>query len=163
MISFDDVRRECSEYFVGRPHIARAMLRAGYIDDMKEAFSNRYIAREGKAYVRKYQLSTEEGILLISSAGGIPVLAHPYLINLEEPFGNREIRELKKTGLLRIEVYHSKHPAKIKDYYHNLADELELLITGGSDYHGDNSPEIEMGDPAIGDEYVEKLKEAGQN
>lgn len=157
-ISYDNVEKLAGDKFVGRPHIARAMKEAGYIEKVKDAFGREYIGNRGKAYVPKYRLSPEEGISLIIKADGIPVIAHPYLINKGTSYRGKELKKLKKNGLAGIEVYHTNHPPEATQYYHKLAVKLDLLITGGSDYHGANTPGIEMGDVRLGDEFVSKLK-----
>lgn len=162
MISYTDVQRLAGDKFVGRPHIARAMKEAGYIKEVKDAFSKEFIGNRGKAYVPKYRLTPEEGISLIIKAEGIPVIAHPYLIDKGALFGKEEIKDLMESGLAGMEVYHSNHPPEVTKYYYKVAEELGLLITGGSDYHGENVPGIEMGDVCLEDELVTRLRDSLQ-
>ncbi|ACL70979.1 phosphatase [Halothermothrix orenii] len=157
-ISYEEVRNLAGDDYVGRPHIARAMIKKGYITEMGEAFTDDYIGNNGRAYVPKYQLSPERAIQLIKEADGIPVLAHPHFINRGDPLKKEEISRLVEGGLEGIEVYHSKHSEEVSNYYLGVARELDLLITGGSDFHGDNSPDIDMGDVVIEDSYVDRLK-----
>jgi len=144
--------------YIGRPHIAKLMVKRGYINEMKDAFTDQYIGNGGKAYVEKYKLSPVEAIDLILNTGGIPVLAHPVFINHGEPMDKQDIKKLKDTGLLGLEVYHSKHNEKTIGYYKNIAQELNLLITGGSDFHGENSPGVNLGDIRLSDDHIDKLK-----
>jgi hypothetical protein len=158
-ITYEEVKDMASDDYIGRPHIAKLMVKRGYINEMKDAFTDQYIGNGGKAYVEKYKLSPKEAIDLILKAGGIPVLAHPVFINHGEAMDKEDIKALKDDGLLGIEVYHSKHHEKTKKTYKKIALELDLLITGGSDFHGDNSPGVHIGDIRLPDSYVEKLKE----
>ena len=117
---------------IGRLHFAKAMVKQGYAKDIYEAFG-KYLIAGKPAYVPKYRLTPENAIKMITDVGGIPVLAHPY-------FGshvNREfIGKLAESGLLGIEVWHSKHSQNVTENFTRLAYELGLLITGGSDCHG---------------------------
>lgn len=157
-ITFNQVKKMAGDEYIGRPHIAKTMIEKGYIEKMGEAFTEKYIGNGGKAYVAKYQLTPVDAIKLIKKTGGIPVLAHPVFINHGEALVKEDIKTLKKSGLEGIEVFHSKHKKKDSRYYKKVARELNLIITGGSDYHGDNSPDIELGDIILEDKYVEKLK-----
>lgn len=158
-ITFDDVKSLAGDDYIGRPHIAMAIVKAGYIDKKEDAFTDDFIGNGGKAYVPKYQLSPCQAIELINEAGGVAVVAHPFFINKGKPLSREVLQEFKGWGLAGIEVYHSKHNEKTSQYYMKLARELDLLVTGGSDYHGKNSPGLEMGDVRIDNELVERLRE----
>lgn len=158
-ITYNEVKNMASDDYIGRPHIAKLMIKKGYINEMKDAFTDQYIGNGGKAYVEKYKLSPVEAIDLILNTGGVPVLAHPVFINHGEPMDKQDIKKLKDTGLLGLEVYHSKHNEKTIEYYKNIAQELDLLITGGSDFHGENSPGVNLGDIRLSNEHIDKLKE----
>ncbi|MFW6266299.1 MAG: PHP domain-containing protein [Halanaerobiales bacterium] len=157
-ISYDQVKKLAGDDYVGRPHVARAMVEEGYISEIGEAFSSNYIGNGGRAYVAKYKITPTEAIKLIKKVKGIPVLAHPYFINHGDPLSFEDIYELKQEGLLGVEVYHSKHTAEATSQYLKIAKELDLLITGGTDFHGENSPEIKMGDILLENEHIERLK-----
>ena len=158
-ITFDEVRNVAGDDYIGRPHIAKLMVQKGYIDEMGDAFTEDYIGNGGRAYVKKYKISPVEAIKLIKDSGGIPVLAHPVFINHGEPLRKDDIKEMKANGLVGIEVYHSKHNTDNANYYKEIANELGLLITGGSDFHGENSPGVKLGDIRLDDSHVKKLKE----
>lgn len=135
----------------GRPHVARALIAAGYVGDFKEAFS-RYIDFHGPAYVSHYKLSPEEAISLVASSGGIPVYAHPGVSNRDQI-----IPDLMAAGLRGIEVYYFGQDT---EHYLNLARKYGLLLTGGSDYHGERSGrETDLGELTIPDELVDKLRD----
>lgn len=159
-ITFAEVREVAGDDYIGRPHLAQTMVKKGYIDKIGDAFTEQYIGNGGRAYVKKYKISPEEAIDLILESGGIPVLAHPIFINHGKPLREDDIKELKENGLLGVEVYHSKQTAEDSKYYKNIAKKLDLLIKGGSDFHGENSPGVDLGDIRLEDKYVEKLKAA---
>ncbi|MFW5976763.1 MAG: PHP domain-containing protein [Bacillota bacterium] len=159
-ITFNEVKMLAGDKYIGRPHIARAMVKNGYIEEIGDAFNQKYIGNGGRAYVPKYKISPEEAIKIIKKVEGIPVLAHPVFINHGDPLDKNDIRLLKDSGLMGIEVFHSKHNDRDQKYYQKIAEELELVITGGSDYHGENSPDIHLGDVLIEDKYVNKLKKS---
>jgi predicted metal-dependent phosphoesterase TrpH len=130
---------------VGRPHIARALMEAGYVKSIQEAFDT-YLRMGGKAYVSKFRFPPGQALAMIREAKGIPVLAHPFTLNLGSAFALRNrIVELKDLGLAGLEVYYSEHTPEQEALYLKLAQELGLLISGGSDYHGQNKPEITLG------------------
>ena len=118
---------------VGRPHIAKAMLENGYIKDVREAF-DRYIGRNGPAYVDRAKMLPEEAIALVTNAGGLAVLAHPADIN--------EIEKLLplyiENGLIGLETYYYGYNERIIQRLVGLARKYDLVTTGGSDYHNDN-------------------------
>lgn len=159
-ISYQEVKSIAGDKYIGRPHIAQALVKAGYIEKVEEAFTEAYIANGGRAYVGRQKISPERAIELIHQAGGVAILAHPYLVNKGNPFNKDGIIELVDKGLDGIEVYHSKHDSKTREYYKKIAEELGLLITGGSDFHGESSPEVKLGDVQVSEVELRKLKEA---
>lgn len=129
----------------GRPHFARIMRRKGYVQSLEEAF-RRYLGEHGAAYVEREDPTTAEGIRRIREAGGIPSLAHPYRLGKRDPRQEETlIASLVKAGLRAIEVWHSDHDAVSQARYLAIAAKYSLAITGGSDYHGGNKPEIRLG------------------
>lgn len=155
-LEFSDVKKFASGVSLGRPHIARALMEKGYVNSINEAFTDEFIGGGGRAYVEKKKVLPVEAITVILKAGGVPVIAHPQLINHGKPLDKKEIARLKDVGLKGVEVYQSKHDKKATEKYKKIAEELDLLITGGSDYHGDNSPGILPGDKGISKkEFIE--------
>lgn len=143
-VSLEDVAREAGPEggAVGRPHVARALVKRGYASSIQDAF-DRYLADGRPAAVPKRKLSAREALGLVHGAGGVAVLAHP--VTVVE--GRREalVRELAALGLDGIEVVHSKHgPAEVARF-RALARELDLVETGGSDFHGENKPDVRLG------------------
>lgn len=157
-LDFKDVKKYATGVSLGRPHIARAMIEKGYINDIGEAFTEEFIAGGGKAYVEKKNVLPAEAIEVILKAGGIPVIAHPHIINHGKALDKKEISRLKDVGLKGVEVYQTKHNQKVTKKYKKIAEELGLLITGGSDYHGENSPGIMPGDKGMSQEEYDQLE-----
>ncbi len=138
---------------VGRLHVARAMVKAGLVHSIAEAF-RKYIGDKGPAYVCNFRFSPSDAIKLIKEAGGIPVLAHPYTIMKDEL-----IPEFVDCGLMGLEAYYPEHTQGMTNFYLGLAKKYNLLVTGGSDCHGKAKPEAKIGSVKIPYELVEKLKE----
>lgn len=130
-ISYDRVRQLAGDGAMARPHLARAMVEAGYVPTMSMAF-DMYIGRGKAAYVERYMLSPRQAVELIRSAGGMAVLAHPGSAGRDE-----DIPPLVEAGLEGVEVYHPDHDRRQVERYLELAERLQLLVTGGSDSHGD--------------------------
>lgn len=120
---------------IGRPHIARAMLEAGHVKSIQDAF-DKYIDNGGVAYVPRTRLSPEEAIEMIHEAGGAAVLAHPGLLDDYESM----IERLVPAGLDGVEVVYPKHTTEVELRTRLLANRHNLIMTGGSDFHGLNMP-----------------------
>lgn len=128
----------------GRPHVARAMIQMGVVADVDEAF-DRYLSKGQPAYVDKYRIPCHEALALIQGAGGVAVLAHPYLVRGGQETLARLMRVLCDLGLRGVEVYYPEHAPPAVDLYLDLARRFNLLVTGGTDFHGELLPEIRMG------------------
>jgi len=139
---------------VGRMHIARALVKEGHVNSVSEAF-RKYIGDKSPAYVLGFRLFPKEAIKIINDAGGVAVLAHPYILH-----NDTLISEFIKDGLQGIEVYYPEHSQSMINFYLDLAKQLNLLVTGGSDFHGSVKPEIKLGMIKIPFELVEKLRQA---
>lgn len=133
-----------SSQSLGRPHIARAMLAAGDVASIDEAFE-RYLGRGKPAYIPKHTLSVHQAISAITQAGGVPVLAHPGVTRKDHC-----IPELIKLGVQGLEVFHSEHDAEDVRRYTRLVMKYGLIATGGSDCHGKK----EHSEPLIGTVFV---------
>lgn len=152
MLDYKEVLDLAGHSCVGRLHLARLMVKKGYTPNTKEAF-DKYIGDRKPAYVSKFRLNPQEAIALILKAQGIPVLAHPYSL-LQQDL----IPELAKSGLMGLEALYPEHsPSQVK-HYQKLAEELGLLVTGGSDYHGEAKPQRRVGAVKIPYDLVRKLK-----
>ncbi|MEG2542650.1 MAG: PHP domain-containing protein [Christensenellaceae bacterium] len=132
-ISFEDVERFSSGNTLGRPHVALALIDKGYASDLQDAF-NQYLNENGLCYVQRRKLTPKQTIDLILNAGGVPVLAHPKFIRTDSLFNT--VKEMKDMGIMGIEAYYPAHTDTDISKYLNIAKELDLLVTAGSDYHG---------------------------
>lgn len=130
---------------VGRPHFAAVMVAKGLVSSTQEAFDN-YLAKGKPAYAEKRRLSAKESVELILSAGGIPVLAHPFSLMKDdgEPLA-QVLKELEGYGLMGVEAHYPLHDPEFTQRLLDLAQELDLIVTGGSDFHGATKPEIQLG------------------
>lgn len=142
--SLEDVASEIGNGQLGRPHIARYMLKRGFVKSIDEAF-RKYIAQGKPAYVDKYRVNCERAIEIILEAGGIPVLAHPILLNFDKKKTIDLFALLKDMGLKGVEVYYPENSPDMTTFYIELAQRYGLLKTGGTDFHGSLKPDIQMG------------------
>ncbi|ACL04434.1 Ribonuclease III [Desulfatibacillum aliphaticivorans] len=129
---------------VGRPHIAQALVKKGFVNTTREAFDY-YLAKDQAAYVGKYRLSAQRAVELILKSGGLPVCAHPFSLEFSPDVLFDFLSQLKDWGLPGLEVYYPQHNPDMVARYFEMAQKLDLLITGGSDYHGASKPDIQMG------------------
>jgi len=146
---------------IGRPHVARALVEAGHVADISEAF-DRLIGNRGPAYVARMQFTPEQAINLIHQAGGVAGLAHPG--KLGDPV--RFIRRLKDAGLDTLEAYHSDHSATTAERMAKWGRQYRLTLTGGTDSHGPHGPRVvAIGSVDIpdnvGDELLSLLRARG--
>ena len=144
-LTLNEIRKACGECQLGRPHIARQMVKKGFVQSVGEAFDN-YLASGRPAYVDKYRIHCDKAIEAILNAGGIPVLAHPVLLKIKnDDVLEKLIIHLREMGLKGIEAYYPEQPPNLIARYTEMADRHGLLITGGTDFHGSIKPEIKMG------------------
>jgi len=144
-ITMEDVRHEAGSDQIGRPHVARAIVRKGYASSIADAFE-RYVKKGAPCYVNKERFLPERAIELIRKAGGIPVLAHPKTLNID--FGQelpRLLARLQEMGLMGVEAYYYSHSPSEEEYFLRLSRKLDIIATGGSDFHGDNKPKVALG------------------
>jgi 3',5'-nucleoside bisphosphate phosphatase len=137
---------------VGRPHVARALVAAAVVADVPAAFVPEWIGNGGRAYVEKYSLDPARAIALVKSAGGVTVFAHPAASSRGAIVDEAVIAELASAGLDGLEVDHPDHDEATRERLRVVADEIGLLVTGSSDYHG-SVKETPLGanttDPAV--------------
>jgi len=152
-ISLSEVVEKAGTGQAGRPHIAMLMVEKGMVDSVNEAF-DLFLGKGKPAYVDKPRIASSEVLRIIINAGGIPVLAHPGLVQSEsDETVERLVGTLKKEGLKGVEVYYPRHTLAQTEEYNELAKKNNLLVTGGSDFHGSVYPDIEMGSGS-GDFFV---------
>ena len=129
---------------ITRAHFSRVLVEEGICTSRDQAFS-KYLGEKCKYYIPKPFFDPKDCLKLILDAGGIPILAHPFLYKFSNKDTKHLIRDLKEYGLAGIEVYHSSHHqgqvAKLREWQ----KEYDLLATGGSDFHGTNKPDIDIG------------------
>jgi predicted metal-dependent phosphoesterase TrpH len=132
-LTAEEIFAICQEGSPGRPHVARAMIKRGYVKSVREAF-DRWLHTGGPASVPRRRLTPVEAVRVIRRADGVPVLAHPGLAQRDEM-----IPELVEAGLAGIETYYPEHSAKQIEGYRATCARLGLVATGGSDYHGSHT------------------------
>lgn len=129
---------------VGRPHMAQWLVEQGFAASLRDAFG-RYLASGGPCYVPKRKVTEAEAIELVHAAGGAAVLAHPIQLRLDLDGTAAVVRRARDLGLDGLEAWHSDHSPELAERYRRLAAELGLVVTAGSDYHGDRKPTVQLG------------------
>ena len=144
----------------GRPHVADAMIAAGYVADRDEAFRD-WLYDDGPAYVERYGAPLREAIDLVRDAGGVSVIAHPWARRGARVLTPGVVAELAAQGLAGIEVDHNNHRDDVRAELRSLAADLGLVITGSSDYHGTGKgPEFHLGAHTTAPAEYERLMDA---
>jgi predicted metal-dependent phosphoesterase TrpH len=143
-LTFEEVAAYAGDEVVGRPHFASAMIAKGYARSKQQVF-DQYLAKGKPAYVSRFRLLPQDCIRVIREAGGVPVLAHPLTLGLGEKALRALVGEFRGMGLEGIEVYYSEHNEGVVRQYLKLAQEFDLVVTGGTDYHGTQNPDIRLG------------------
>jgi len=160
-LSADELAAEAGGEAVGRPHIAAAMRRRGYVESVNEAFGL-YLKRGAPAFVDRRRLGLAEAAHLIVSSGGLAVIAHPGLIRTDRTGLERLVRSAANHGVAGIECSYPRHDEDMMRRCLALADRYDLVPTGGSDYHGSVKPDIHLGRGTGGrpipDELLERLR-----
>lgn len=145
-ITFERVAEIAQGKNIGRPHIAQALVAAGVVSELKDAFSDELIGTGGSAYVEKHALGSLDALALVKRAEGVAVLAHPGLRWREElPVPDDLIRRMAEAGLDGLEVDHPDHDVEARGRYRALAGGLGLVVTGSSDCHGTRYDPVRMG------------------
>jgi len=146
-IKYDDIKKQVAEGgSIGRPHIAKAITQAGGTSSVIEAYA-KYIHDDSPVYVPRKTVSPYDAVEIIYDAGGVPVIAHPHDLDIAEPL----IKDLMTVGLRGIEAYHRKHSPACVEYFSSMAEELGLIVTGGSDFH---APNLINGQIVLGKNFV---------
>lgn len=157
-LSYEEVKAKAGSGSIGRPHIADVLVEKGYVKSVKEAF-DRYLAEGAPAYVLRDLPDAREAIGWIREAGGVPVLAHPHWTKRQGQELQAMCKTLKDAGLMGIEVFYSTHTRRQTSEYLELARKLDLLLTGGSDFHGAAKADIQVGRGKGDLKVTEKLLE----
>jgi len=144
-VTTEDVMAVAAGGSPGRPHVARALVNAGHCATTQEAF-NRFLGDGKPAHVKKREPTAYQAIRVLRSAGGVAVWAHPLARPLHRTGGvERLTRELRRAGLGGLEVTHPAHSPDQRRKLRRLCQTLGMLETGGSDFHGENSPGVALG------------------
>ncbi len=143
-IRYEDLLEEFPGAVITRAHYAKYMLTHGYIKSLKEAF-DRYIGDYCPYFIPREKVTPAQAVELILNAGGIPILAHPTLYHMGDERLETLVAELKDVGLMGIEAIYSTYTAGEERQIRALAGKFDLLISGGSDFHGSNKPGLDLG------------------
>lgn len=143
-ITMEDIKPEDPNETIARPHIAKQLMKKKYVSSVKEAF-DKYLAEGRSCYVERIMPTPQEAIRLIKNSGGTPVLAHlMYYKKLNAAEKEVLVSELKEAGLEGIEAYYNTYTPVEEEYVSSLAKQNALLLTGGTDFHGQNKPHISL-------------------
>jgi len=153
-LSLDFILEKAGAGSVGRPHIADALMEEGYVLSYDEAFY-KYLGNGKPAYEPKYKISTVDAVRLIHRAQGLAFLAHPGM-----DLSNEDVTQLIKIGLDGLEILHPSHNETKINYFYQLALKNNLLVSGGSDYHGDRKGNATIGNYNIPYQFVIEMKKA---
>jgi predicted metal-dependent phosphoesterase TrpH len=155
-IDFEEVLETAGEAAIGRPHLAEAMVKHGFVSNYNQAFE-KYLGLDGPVYVPKAKLTPAEAIDLLHEAGGVAVMAHPGLTERDDM-----IEELAAAGLDGLEVYHPTHNRVMRKKYRKISKRLGLFVSGGSDSHQRKGRYGEIGQENVPLECLDSMKEAWQ-
>ena len=160
-LSLDDVHAVAGEpAAIGRPHVADAMVRAGVVRDRDEAFAD-WLGWGGKAFVPRYAASVDDMLAAITGAGGVAVIAHPWGRVDHGPdggaLGEATMARLKELGLAGIEVDHQDHRPQARAALRAIARNLDLVVTGSSDHHGDGKVDHDLGCNTTAPDQLDRL------
>jgi predicted metal-dependent phosphoesterase TrpH len=159
-VTMDEWENEAGGKVVGRPHLAAILVRKGYVSSIKNAFE-KYIGQGAPAYFDKERLTPRQALERIKAAGGLAVLAHPIQLRTQNDAElERVVKDLVDLGLAGVETIHSDHDAEWIEKTTRLADKYHLLKAGGSDFHGSNKKDIQLGsanDRRIAREFYDAL------
>ena len=153
-LSWDEILERARGGAIGRPHIAEAMVAAGHVHTIDEAF-RRYLGTRGSAYVARKSLTPRAAIELVRRAGGVAGIAHPATMEKDLVVG-----EMAKAGLTGLEVIHPRHDAADRGRYLRLCEKYGLVATGGSDSHGERTGYSQIGDGDVPLAALEGLRAA---
>lgn len=143
-LDLEAIKKISGSSVITRAHFARWLVENGYCKSNSEVFE-KYIGNDGPCYVPRDYMTREMAVKSIINAGGVPVLAHPMLYGLTSLEVDSLVGELKEMGLKGIETYYASNMGMDEEIVRRLANKYGLIMTGGSDYHGDNKPGLEIG------------------
>lgn len=144
LVTEDALRFGQEDTVITRAHFARFLQQEGYVKTKDEAFK-KYVGEGCPYYIPREYIPYEQAISWIQQAGGLAILAHPYLYGFSEPKVRQMLEELKEAGLEGLEAYHSSANNGQSNLLREYAKKYELLVSGGSDFHGSNKPYVHLG------------------
>ena len=164
-VHYADMKRRFGEA-IGRPHFGRVLVELGLADSVDDAFA-RYLGREKRYFVPRRIIDIDTSVESIMKSGGVPVLAHPFQYRMDDAQLRDLIEHCMGHGLRGLECRYSGYDAEQVRYLESLAEEYDLLKTGGSDFHGSNKPHINLGTGIRGEldvpyEWLEHLREEAE-
>jgi len=159
-IQLDDVLEEAGHGVVGRPHIAAVLMRMGVVESVADAF-DRYLANGRPAYRPRRRLTVDEAVRLAGESGGVTVVAHPHTVADDADDFRATFGAIADLGIDGVECHYPEYPPDLRRSLAAWANELGLVPSGGSDYHGTYKPGLSIGtgrgDLVVPDETVERL------
>jgi 3',5'-nucleoside bisphosphate phosphatase len=156
-VTYEDVRRQAGSDLIARPHFAAVMVEKKIVKNTQQAF-DKYLATGRPLYTRKEALDLETAVSIINEAGGKAVIAHPLSLFLSWGKLPAKLQEFREMGVLGLEAWHPSVNQRKAERLMHLGEELDFIITGGSDYHGDLRKDRNLGKTSNGrtipDEYL---------
>lgn len=143
-VTMDEVSAASGGKVIGRPHMAKVLFEKGYVSSVQEAF-DLYLAKGKPCYVDKFRFEPSEAVSVILEGGGLPVLAHPLSLDMDYDSIEAVVRDLRDSGLEGLECFYRNHTDEDEKALLAIADKHGLVVSGGSDFHGANRPNIEIG------------------
>lgn len=154
LVTEDAILRHSGGKTIGRPHVAHAILDTGAVASVREAF-DRFLGEGKPAYVQRYRIGVEEAVGLVRGAGGTVTIAHPGVSRLERG----HIARMRAAGISGLEVMHPDHNPSVREKYLRIAEELDVVPTAGSDYHGEEiAPDRQIGMVSMAEEQLAALE-----
>ncbi len=153
-VDFEELKEFSNNKTLGRPHLAAIMVKKGYVKNIYHAFS-KYLKYNKPIFVDYKKFNFKKIINIILNCNGIPVLAHPGM--LKENIFKKIFMDAVKSGLKGIEAYYTRHSYNQTLYFLELAKKFNLIVTGGSDFHGDVKPDIKLGQAGINEEEFQRF------
>lgn len=162
-ITYEEILAEAGGRGVGRPHVAAVMVAKGHVTSIQEAF-DLYLAKGRPGYVERLRLDYVEAIELARASGAVPVVAHPHTIGVAADDYGVAFRQLADAGLMGVEAHYPEYQPETRLHLASVAEELGMVATGGSDYHGRFKPEVSIatgrGDLSVPDSAADNLRHA---
>ena len=156
-ITLDEVKQNSNGGVTGRPDIARALVKKKYAENIRHAFSL-YLDKGKSAYVEKEKMLPEQACEIINKSNGIAVIAHPFTLGLEGQELFNAVKKLKQAGFMGIEAIYPELKIEQKNFFIDIAKQLDMFITGGSDFHDREKPEIYPGCVKVDYNYLKQIK-----